>query len=139
MKYGLVCQDNRSFDIYCIFNTNESRLMLRHNIPFRPYKIYIKISLCPEITVQTRKIVDSKVCEENAAKPDDGKDGHTLSPPASYVSRMQKNCIYKPGDKRPRLFGVPAPVKAPGVMRPNGTRHDSDGEKNKTKSDALIN
>jgi len=89
--------------------------------------------------MQTGKIVDPKVCEEDTAKPDDGKDGHTLSLPASYVSRMQKNCIDKPGDKRPRLLGVPTPVRAPGVMRPNGTRHDSDGKKNKTKGDALIN
>ena len=89
--------------------------------------------------MQTGKIVDSKVCEQDTGEPDDGKDGHTLSPPASYVSRMQQNCIYKPGDKRPCLFGVPAPVRAPGVMRPNGTSHDSDGEKNKTKRDALIN
>jgi hypothetical protein len=38
MKYGLVCQDNRGFDIYGIFNTNESSLMWSYNIPFRPYK-----------------------------------------------------------------------------------------------------
>ena len=89
--------------------------------------------------MQTGKIVDSKVCEQDTGEPDDGKDGHTLSPPAPDIPRMQHNCVDKPGDKRPCLFGVPTPVRAPGVMRPNGTSHDSNGEKNKTKSDALIN
>ena len=89
--------------------------------------------------MQTGKIVDSKVGEQNTSEPDDGKDSHAISPPTPDITRMQHNCVDYPGDERPRLFGVPTPVRTPGIMRPNGTSHNSDGEKNKTKRDTLIN
>ena len=98
-----------------------------------------KIGLCLEIAVQAGKIIDAKVGKQNTGKPDEGKDGHALSPPAPDMPRMQHNCVDKPSDKRPCLLGIPTPIRAPGVMRPNGTSHYSDGEKNKTKSGALIN
>ena len=49
--------------------------------------------------------------------------------------------IYKvrePGDRRPRLLGIPSPVVAPGLLRPEGTEEHADSHKGQPHVDEIV-
>ena len=64
------------------------------------------------------KVVDPEIGEQNSDKSDDGQDGRFPSPPIPCQPGMQKGGIDKPGDEGPGLFGIPAPIGSPRIIRP---------------------
>src|SRR5271157_2817710 len=66
------------------------------------------------VGVQTaEEKVDAEICEEDAAEPDDGQPCHTVAAPSLHGACMEESGIYQPGNQRPCLFGIPAPISAP--------------------------
>src|SRR5512147_2287258 len=63
---------------------------------------------------------------------------HLSSLPSANIPRMKINGIDKPGDERPRLFGVPTPIGAPGAVRPNRSGDDTAGKEGPSDGDHAV-
>ncbi|CAM5231808.1 hypothetical protein SVIOM342S_05753 [Streptomyces violaceorubidus] len=71
--------------------------------------------------------VDAVVVEQPAAEGDQGQVGGLAALPARGGAGVQVAGVGDPGDEGPGLLGVPAPVAAPGVARPDGARDHREG------------
>ena len=91
------------------------------------------------ITVQSaQQKVDTKVREENTAKPQHRQPCHPVASPALDGSGMQQGRVNEPGDERPGLLGVPAPVGAPCRIGPHGAGDDAQGKPEEAEEDHLV-
>src|ERR1700722_3074576 len=77
--------------------------------------------------------VDPDDVEQQAAEADQLDEGGAPAAPAASSAGVQVAGVDDPGDERPGLLGVPAPVPAPGVVSPDGAgddpeRPDREGE-----------
>ena len=88
--------------------------------------------------MQPRQIINPEICKENCCKSDYGEIGNALSMPAPHHAGMQQGRVDKPGNQRPGLFGIPAPVTAPGGIGPDRSGYDSDSKKQKPEHDQLM-
>jgi len=89
--------------------------------------------------VQTaQEKVDSKIGEEDANEPDDGQPCHATAAPPLHVTGMEESGIYQPGNQRPGLLGVPAPISAPRQVRPDGSCDDPKRQPEKPEEYHLI-
>ena len=90
--------------------------------------------------MQPRKnIVYSEVGKNYGHKTDDGKEGCTLALPFAGEAGVEKDGVNEPGDQGPGLFGVPTPVRSPGIAGPSRARNDTDGQERKAHSDHFVN
>ena len=86
-----------------------------------------------------KQVVDPEVSENDRDEADNGQDGRALSPPVPGDPGMEKNGVHEPGDQRPGLLRVPAPVGTPGVIGPCRPGHNSDGQEGEADYDRLVN
>src|SRR5919198_5122804 len=69
------------------------------------------------VAVQPRQEkVHAEEGEQEHEKADDGKDGRLLPPPAGGEPAVEERRVDEPGDERPGLLRVPAPVRSPGGL-----------------------
>src|SRR6266487_4795227 len=71
--------------------------------------------------------VDGVEVEQHGGEADQAQPGGAAAPPAGGGARVQVGGEDRPDDERPGLLGVPAPVPAPGGLRPDGAGHDREG------------
>ena len=64
--------------------------------------------------------------EEQAPEPDQLDVGGPAAAPARGRAGMQVAGVHHPGDEGPGLGGVPAPVPAPGLVRPDRAGDDAE-------------
>src|SRR4051812_1499524 len=67
---------------------------------------------------KTRQVTDAEIRNQYENKTNHVGDHPTAVLPAEIHAKVEVNCVSKPGDKRPGFLGVPAPVAAPGSVRP---------------------
>src|SRR5215831_14298167 len=70
--------------------------------------------------------VDADQVEHEAGESDELDVGRLAAPPAGRGPGVQVPGVHHPGDERPRLLGVPAPVPAPGLVRPDRPGDDRE-------------
>ena len=70
--------------------------------------------------MQSREIVYAEIGKQNRQEAQYGQPGYALTVPAPHHPGVEKQGVYEPCDKGPCLFGVPAPVAAPGGIGPHG-------------------
>ena len=51
---------------------------------------------------------------------------------------MQIRRINQPANQCPGFFGIPAPVAAPGLIRPHGAANDPNGEQQKANRNRAV-
>src|SRR6476661_9242246 len=80
------------------------------------------IALC--VRVQPgEQIAHAEISEDDEQKSDDREVGRFISLPAIGDARVEKSGVGEPRDQCSDLFGVPSPVSAPRLVRPDGTGH----------------
>src|SRR3990170_2916187 len=84
-----------------------------------------------------RHAADHKETDEHKDEADDRQERHLPAPPP-HRPEMQKHKIGDPGDERPRLFRVPAPVRSPGDLRPDGSGDHPECEQRPAERDRLV-
>ena len=95
--------------------------------------------LCISVGVQTtEEKVDAEIGEEDANEPDDGQPGHAVAVPPFNSTGMEESGIDKPGNQRPCLLGIPAPISAPRQICPDGSRDDPQRQPEKSEEYHLI-
>src|SRR5680860_599204 len=74
------------------------------------------------------------------AAPPPGPDSSTAVVPdaAAGHSGVQVGAVDEPGEQRGRLLGVPAPVGAPGDLRPDRAQDDDQGEQGEADDDGAV-
>src|SRR5580704_3514250 len=80
--------------------------------------------------------VDADHVEQQAAEADQLDEGGASAAPSAGGAGVEVAGVDDPGDERPGLLGVPAPVPAPGVVGPDGAgddpeRPDREGEQDR--------
>src|SRR5579862_407271 len=91
------------------------------------------------ISVQSRKQVrHSEESEHHNRKSEDGEVSRTASTPTARDAHVQVSGIHQPRNRRPRLFGVPVPVRAPSPVRPIGAGGDHQGEQGKGNANRFV-
>src|SRR5665811_1538918 len=58
--------------------------------------------------------------------------------PAAGHPGVQVGAVDEPGEQRGRLLGVPAPVGAPGDLRPDRAQNDDQGEQREADDDSAV-
>ena len=76
--------------------------------------------------------------KDDRQKTNNGYPGDPFPGPASDKTGMQGNGIHKPGNQRPGFLGIPAPVSAPGGIRPHRTGNDTGTQPEETENDGLV-
>src|SRR4029453_8986657 len=71
--------------------------------------------------------VDRVEVEQQGGQADDRQPGGAAAPPAGGGAGMEVGGEHRPGDERPGLLGIPAPVAAPGGLGPDGPGDDGEG------------
>ena len=69
------------------------------------------------------------------AKPDQGDERGAAALPAGRGPGVQVGRVDDPGDERPGLLGVPAPVAAPRVLGPDRAGDDREGPQREREGD----
>src|SRR5215469_15795082 len=82
--------------------------------------------------------VDPDDVEQQAAEADQLDVARPAAPPAGRGPGVQEHRVDNPGDERPRLLGIPAPVAAPGVVSPDGPGHHPEGPNREREQDAPV-
>src|SRR5512143_1194047 len=91
------------------------------------------------IGVQPREQeVDAQEREQDGAEPHDGEDRRLPPPPTHGESAVEEGRVEEPRDEGPRLLGVPAPVRSPGVLGPDGAGDDPEREERESHGEALV-
>src|SRR5579864_2210592 len=91
------------------------------------------------ISVQSgQQIRDSEEGEHHDCKAENGEVSCRPSAPASGDAHVQVSGIDEPGNRRPRLFGVPVPVRTPGAIRPVGAGGDHQGEQGERNANSFV-
>ena len=83
--------------------------------------------------MESRQKIDPEICEQDGDKTDYGKISNAFAVPSTHQPGMQKGGIDEPGNQRPGLFGIPAPVTAPGGIGPDGSGNDPCRQKQETE------
>src|SRR6185369_4053150 len=82
--------------------------------------------------------VHPKEGEQHYKEADDSQYGGFLAAPAGCQPAVQKSGIDEPGDERPGLFRVPAPVSPPCSLRPDRTRDYGNGKQWKAECQTAV-
>lgn len=90
------------------------------------------------IAVKTRKIIHAEIGEHHGEEAENGEKGDPSALPAAHRAQVEQCGINQPGDQGPGLFGIPAPVAAPGGIGPDRTGDDTGGQPEKTEDDHLV-
>jgi len=85
-----------------------------------------------------QKEIHAQKGKEDGEKADYGHDGRLFTPPADGQPLVQEGRIEAPGNQRPSLLGIPAPVRSPGILSPDRARNDPNGEKGKSKGQCFV-
>mmetsp|Transcript_102631 Transcript_102631/g.288703 ORF Transcript_102631/g.288703 Transcript_102631/m.288703 type:complete len:577 (-) Transcript_102631:4-1734(-) len=86
---------------------------------------------------------DAHQVDADVAEPDDeeaeGADlGAVAGVPAELEAGVEVVGVDEPADQSPSLLGVPAPVIAPSLVRPDSARDDADGKKAEAEEDRAV-
>src|SRR4030042_1735346 len=92
------------------------------------------------VTVQSgQKIIDPEISEERGQKAEDRDQGRTAPLPTHDNSSVEVEGEDEPGDERPDLLRVPAPVGAPGLVSPDHSEDEpSQREEGKAHGDRPV-
>ena len=82
--------------------------------------------------------VDHVVVDDQRAEGGDGEAGGALALPARGRAGVQVAGVDHPGDERPGLLGVPAPVATPGRLGPDGAGDDREGPDRERERDQAV-
>src|SRR5579872_464342 len=100
------------------------------------FVIWLSVS---SISMQSGKQVrDTKECKHHDPESQDCEVSGTASPPATSDAHVEISGINQPGNRRPRLFGVPVPVGTPGAVRPVGAGGDHQGEQGEGDTNRFV-
>src|SRR3990172_9390685 len=90
------------------------------------------------IAVETSEEQVAVVSEESCAEANDEQAGAPGAPPAAEDTGVQVAAIDQPCDQGRGLLGVPAPVAAPGDVRPDGAEDDCEEHRRKSDHHGLV-
>ncbi len=76
--------------------------------------------------------------EQDGQEADNGHDGCFAASPPYGQALVKQSRKKKPGDQRPCLLRVPAPIPPPGILCPDGARDDPEGQERESESEALV-
>src|SRR5512134_3970454 len=82
--------------------------------------------------------VDTEEREQDRAEPDDRHDGRLPAAPTDGQARVQQRRIEEPRDEGPRLLRVPAPIRPPGIFRPDRAGDDPQGQQREARGQAPV-
>src|SRR5947208_16959315 len=82
--------------------------------------------------------VDHEKVEGHRAEGEQVDPGRLYATPAGRRPGMQVARVDHPCDERPRLFGIPAPVAAPGCLGPDRAGNDAEGPDREAESDGAV-
>src|ERR1017187_1326853 len=86
----------------------------------------------PRIAVQpTQQEIHAVVGKNDGGKSDDGNPSGAFALPAAHKTTVQEYGVDEPGDQRPGFLRIPAPIRAPGGIRPHRARHDARRQEQK--------
>src|SRR5579859_7709234 len=91
------------------------------------------------ICMQSRQQVsDSEEREHHHREAEDGEVSRTAPAPAASDAHVEISGINEPGNRRPRLLGVPVPVGTPGTVSPVGAGGDHQGEQGEGNANRFV-
>ncbi len=79
----------------------------------------------------------NKEADQNKHESEDREEGHLSAPPPDRT-QVQKHQIDDPGDERPGLLRVPAPVRSPCAVRPDRAGDHAEGEQGPAEGQRLV-
>ncbi len=86
----------------------------------------------------SKQEVDSEIGEKNRSNADNRQPGNTAARPSPGKAGMEGQGIDKPGNDRPGLLGIPAPVGTPGLIGPDRTGDDPGRKPHKAENNGLV-
>src|SRR5438445_13847188 len=85
-----------------------------------------------------QQIAYTEIGEYYKKKRDYGEVRRASAAPAVGDPRMQETGVGQPGDQRPDLLGIPAPVTAPRFVGPDSPRHKQQCKSGKRHAGQLV-
>src|SRR5450759_2621071 len=87
------------------------------------------------VAVQAAEEEVAEEGEQHGGEPRHQQPRRSTSDPAAGHPGVQVGAVDEPGEQRCRLLGVPAPVAAPGDLRPDRAQDDDQGEQRESDDD----
>src|SRR5579863_8357165 len=85
-----------------------------------------------------QEISDTEEGEHHNRKAKDGKVSSPATSPTARDTHVQISGIDHPGDRCPRLFRIPAPIRSPGTICPVSARCDHQRQERERNADGFV-
>mmetsp|Transcript_5660 Transcript_5660/g.23247 ORF Transcript_5660/g.23247 Transcript_5660/m.23247 type:complete len:532 (+) Transcript_5660:3094-4689(+) len=93
----------------------------------------------PPVGVQTdAPQVHADVAHPHDDEPQRPDRRNLLLALARHQPRVQVRGVHEPGDERPRLLGIPGPVRTPRLVGPHGAADEPRGEQREARAEAPV-
>src|SRR5215469_14638978 len=93
------------------------------------------------LSIRVQSVQQVRYSEEGEHNHPESQDCEVCGPaatPAAGNPHVQVSGIHQPRDRRPRLFGIPVPVRTPGAVGPVGAGGDHQGEQGEGNANRFV-